>query len=115
MISCRVCAGECAISSAVITLEDAPTMPLNCRPPLPSDAVADVTFAPVPGAGWLLVGDVFGAARRGPPLSSLAGWARVRFWSTGGLTSIGGKRLADGGCRGCAAEFFRTRTRRKNR
>src|SRR3954451_13122615 len=105
MISCRVCAGECAISSAVITLEDAPTMPLNCRPPLRSDAVAGVTFAPVPGAVLLLAGEVFGAARRGPPLSSLVGWARVRFWSTGGLTSIGGKRPADAECCGRAPEF----------
>src|ERR1700716_2575880 len=105
MISCKVCAGECAISSAVMTLEDAPTMPLNCRPPPPDDT-SDATFEPVPGAGLpLLVDAVLGAVRRGPPLSSEGGWGRGRFWSSGGLTSIGGKRSADAVCWAWAPEL----------
>jgi hypothetical protein len=73
MTSCTVCPGECAMSSAVITVEDAPTMPANCRPPLPSlpDDVDGGAFEPVPGAGLgLFAGVVLGAGRRGPALSS---------------------------------------------
>ena len=73
MISARVCEGECAISLAVMTVEDVPTMPLNCgAPPAADDDVPeDETFEPLDGAGLALVaGATSGAARRGPALSS---------------------------------------------
>ncbi len=108
MISCKVCAGECAISSAVMTVAEAPTMPANCRtgaPPPPWPPPCDATLEPVPGAGFgLLDGLGFGATtRRVPEPSSVAGLARVRFWSPGGLTSIAGNCSARGGLLGLRA------------
>ncbi len=81
MISCTVWAGERAISSAVITVDEAPTMPLNC--------LAEV--APAAGETFeLSVVETFGVARRESDPSSERGLARVWFASRGGLTSIGG-------------------------
>ena len=54
MTSCKVCPGECAMSSAVMTVEEAPTIPATCRPPFPSPGHAGVEeFEPVPGAAGL--------------------------------------------------------------
>ena len=89
MISWIDWAGECAMSSAVMTDVDAPTMPANCRigAALPGDETFGLFAGEPPG---LLVCETFGATRREPEPSSLTGFARVRFWSPGGLTSIGG-------------------------
>ncbi len=86
MISCTVWAGECAMSSAVMTVVDAPTMPANCRfvVALPVDEL------PAGAPFGLLVCATVGAGRCGPDPSSVMGLARVRFASSGGLTSIGG-------------------------
>src|SRR5258706_8334308 len=90
-----------------MTEVDAPTMPANCRivVALPGDETFGL-FAGVPPG--LLVCDTFGATRREPEPSSLAGLARVRFWSPGGLTSIGG-RCSEGACCALAAEIPRER------
>jgi hypothetical protein len=79
-----------------MTVAEAPTLPANCRtgipppPPWPPPP-CEATLAPDPGVGFgLLDGVGFGATRRVPDPSSKLGLARVRFWSPGGLTSIGG-------------------------
>src|ERR1700686_3422201 len=95
MISWIDWAGQCAMSSEVMTEVDAPTMPANCRL---------VAGAP-PG---LVVCERFGATRREPDPTSLTGFARVRFSSPGGLTSIGGSR-SEGAC-AFAAEIPSERT-----
>ena len=60
MISCTVCAGDCLISSAVITEVDAPTMPLNC-----GTAGTLVVAAPPEGAAvGRRVGAALGTTRR---------------------------------------------------
>jgi hypothetical protein len=64
-----VWAGEWAISSAVITVEEAPTMPLNWR--LGDTSLAGETLG-------LLVAGGFGAGRDDPEPSSVIGLARVR-------------------------------------
>ncbi len=75
MISCTVCAGERAISSAVMTDVDAPTMPLNCR-----FVVTLLAAELLVGATFVLLGcETFGATRREPDPSSLMGFARVRL------------------------------------
>src|SRR6266478_8860031 len=108
MISWIDWVGECAISSAVMTDVDAPTMPANCRivVALPVDETFGLFAGAPPG---LLVWETFGATRREPEPSSLTGFARVRFWSPGGLTSIGGSRSEDICC-AFAAEIPRERT-----
>ena len=93
MISDSVCDGECAISSAVMTVEEAPTMPLNCRtalPPLPVPPLDEEAPDPSEGAALVVLVRAGRATRRVPVPSSVAGFARVRFWSVGGLTSTGG-------------------------
>src|ERR1043165_4961004 len=88
--------GECAISSAVITVEDVPTMPLNWRtpvPPLPSPVPAPVLGAsddPVPAPRD---GAVVRTGRVVPPPSSVRGRARVLFGSVGGTPSTGGSSV----------------------
>ena len=69
MISCTDWAGECAMSSAVMTAVDAPTMPANCR------FVVTLFVCPLLGGELLglLVCETFGAARREPDPSSCAG------------------------------------------
>jgi hypothetical protein len=100
MISVKVCVGECAICSAVMTVEDAPTMPLNCRTPLPVPPATAVpglapSDVPVPAPRD---GRAAGVGRVVVPLPSLSsGRARVLFWSVGALTSTGG-RVVDGVC-----------------
>jgi hypothetical protein len=73
-----------------MTAVDVPTMPLNCRTaPTPVENES----ATGPGAGTALgsgLEDVRGTTRREVGVWSVAGLARVRFASPGGLTSIGG-------------------------
>src|SRR5437763_11913038 len=69
MISWIDWAGECAISSAVMTEVDAPTMPANCR--IAGAVHGEETFgqftgAPTGGVGW----ERFDAARRGTDCTS---------------------------------------------
>src|ERR1700682_4648106 len=96
------------MSSAVMTVEDAPTMPLNCRTtgaPLAGDP-----FGLLVGATLvLLVGETFGATRREPDPSSIRGLARVRFSSPGELISMGGSGLGDADCWASAVEIPRER------
>ena len=67
MISDKVWEGECAISSAVMTVAEAPTMPLNCGPPVPP-VPSEATFEPAAGAGFgSLDGLGFGATTRRAP------------------------------------------------
>src|SRR6188768_516937 len=103
MISCTVCAGELAISSAVMTDVDAPTMPLNCR-----TAVALVAAAPPDGVAFgRLVGTALGVTRRELVSWSILGLARVRF-SSGEVTSIGGNAWAS--CCAFAVETLKDST-----
>ena len=101
--------GECAISSAVITVEEAPTMPLNCRTPVPLPApvplpvLASDVPVPVPREGVALR-----TGRGTPPPSSISGRARVLFGSVGGLTSTGGSSLDATFC-ACASVALRAR------
>src|SRR5258706_8951618 len=90
-----------------MTEVDAPTMPANCRivVALPGDETFGL-FAGVPPG--LLVCDTFGATRREPEPSSLAGLARGRVLSPGGLASIGGSWF-QGACCALAAENSRGR------
>lgn len=74
------------MSSAVMTVVAAPTMPANCR--LVAALLVDELSAGAPLG--LPVGATFGAARYAPEPSLLTGRARVQFASSGGLTSIGG-------------------------
>src|SRR6202035_4648243 len=62
MISGRVWAGERAISWAVITVVDAPTMPANCL----TGVVSWLVGEEVAGEGVGLLGAVFGATRGTP-------------------------------------------------
>ena len=109
-MSGRLLEGECAISSAVITVADAPTMPLNCRtplPPVPPPSPVPVLVpsdVPVPAPR---TGATLRAGRGTPPPSSNSGRARVLFGSVGGLTSTGGKS-AGGDC-ACVVALARTR------
>ena len=100
MISGRLFDGECAMSSAVMTVEEAPTMPLNCRTPVPlcrcRRRYRCLRRRRIPCRRRAK------AARSAPgaatPLPSLvSGRARVLFWSVGGLTSTGG-RVVGGVC-----------------
>src|SRR5205814_960965 len=75
-------------------------------PPPPCPPPWEATLAPVPGAGFGLFDDAgFGATRRVPDPSSKVGLLRVRFWSVGGLTSIGGNCSVDAVCCACAPEI----------
>ena len=104
MISCTVCAGEWAISSAVMTDVDAPTMPLNCR-------TAGASFA-APPAGAAFGRLVRARTTRLEPCSwSIRGFARVRF-SSGALISTGGRTLATCCARAAEAPKHRTGTRK---
>ena len=109
MISCSVCAGECA---DVIGGDHGRWRCRRCRWPAarqcrrPTCLMMHVRASP--GAVPVLeVGAAFGATRRGPGVSSSVGLARVRFWSTGGLTSIGGNWSADAVCCARAPELAR--------
>jgi hypothetical protein len=74
MISGSVCWGASAISWAVITVDDVPTMPGNCPPPLPPapcEALCDGASEPVPAAGRVPVdGAAAGTTRRETDASS---------------------------------------------
>src|ERR1700756_4872847 len=105
MISCTDCAGECAMSSAVMTVVDAPTMPANRRLAVTLLVCASLGGEPL----GLPVCERFGATRRAPAPSSLPGLARVRFSSAGGLTSIGGS-CSGAACCALAAEIPKERT-----
>src|SRR6202158_3393717 len=105
MISWIDWAGECAMSSAVMTDVAAPTMPANCR-----TAVARVGGAFVGATFVLLVGATVGAARREPDPSSLIGLARVRLALPGGLISIGGSCSGEADCCALAAEIPKAKT-----
>jgi len=94
-MSGRLFDGERAMSSAVITLEEVPTMPLNCRPPVlvpfPSAVPGLVpSEVPVPAPRE---GRAVRAGRVVPLLSPSSGRARVLFGSVGGLTSTGGRAV----------------------
>src|ERR1700737_2233605 len=93
------------MSSAVMTVVDAPTMPANCRFVVTLLVCALLGGEPL----GLLVCERFGATRRAPDPSSLMGLARVRFASEGGLTSIGGSWSGEACC-ALAAEIPRERT-----
>src|SRR5512134_421977 len=109
-MSGRLFDGERAMSCAVITLEEAPTMPLNCRPPVlvpPASAVPWLAppEAPVPAPRE---GCAVRAGRVVVPLPSLSsGRARVLFGSVGALTSTGGRAV--GGVCAEASELLSTR------
>jgi hypothetical protein len=83
-----------------MTVEEAPTMPLNCRtaaPPLPVPPLDGEALEPSDGAALVVLVGAGRTTRRVPVPSSVTGLARVRFWSVGGLTSTGGK-FAGGVC-----------------
>src|SRR5664279_4966266 len=86
-----------------MTVALAPTMPANCR------FVVVALFGVLLGDATL-VAEGAGTARREPEPSSGTGFARVRFWSPGGLTSIGGSCSADAVCWARAVEMLRQRT-----
>src|SRR5439155_21638746 len=91
-----------------MTVEEVPTMPLNCRPPVPVPAPAPVLApsalpVPVPREGAATR-----VGRGAPPLSSYTGRARVLFWSVGGLTATGGSSVDATFC-ACASVALRAR------
>src|ERR1700716_1932595 len=91
------------MSSAVMTVVDAPTMPANF---LIAGTLLVCEPAGLPdGAPLVLrVCGTAGATRREPDPSSVTGLARVRFSSPGELISIGGSGL-DATCCALAAEM----------
>ena len=92
-MSGRLYEGERAMSCAVITVDDAPTIPLNCRTPVPAPPVSAVpglvpSEVPVPAPRD---GSAVRAGRVVAPLPSLStGRARVLFGSVGEVISTGG-------------------------
>src|ERR1700731_596193 len=94
------------MSSAVMTVVDAPTIPANCR-----FAVTLLVCGLLGGAPFgLLVCEPFSATRRAADPSSLMGLARVRVASEGASTSRVGSTLGDADCCALAAEIPRERT-----
>ena len=107
MISGKVCAGECAISLAVITDVDVPMMPENCLTrPLRVCAAADVA-RPAPPVG-LLAGVTPGAGRRVLTPRHKWVWPGSCSGRPGALISIGGK-VSDGGLLGMRQATEQTR------
>ena len=107
MISCTVCAGECAISCAVMTAVDVPTMPLNCRTRRRrSRTPCDASVGAGPSCRCRCRATARGHdAARAPLLHRRSGLARVRFGSVGGVTSIGGNCSAMRFAARCAPEM----------